>query len=118
MKNLRRLERENARLRERRAQRSHPNHPKPEVVARGPNEAWSWDVTRLLGPRKGQYFYLYVILDIFSRYVTGWMVAERETAGLAGRLIEASCLKHGVRPQVLTLHSDSECLGAGSLRVV
>ena len=97
---------ENRAVRERRAQRSHPNHPKPEVVARGPNEAWSWDVTRLLGPRKGQYFHLYVILDIFSRYVTGWMVAERETAGLAGRLIEASCLKHGVRPQVLTLHSD------------
>ena len=109
---------ENRAVRERRAQRSHPNHPKPEVVARGPNEAWSWDVTRLLGPRKGQYFHLYVILDIFSRYVTGWMVAERETAGLAGRLIEASCLKHGVLPQVLTLHSDSECLRAGSLRVV
>ena len=97
---------ENQAVRERRAQRSHPNHPKPEVVARAPNEVWSWDVTRLLGPRKGQYFYLYVILDIFSRYVTGWMVAERETAGLAGRLIEESCLKHGVRPQVLTLHSD------------
>ena len=97
---------ENRAVRERRAQRSHPNHPKPEVVARGPNEAWSWDVTRLLGPRKGRYFHLYVILDIFSRYVTGWMVAERETAGLAGRLIEESCLKHGVRPQVLTLHSD------------
>ena len=109
---------ENRAVRERRAQRSHPNHPKPEVVARGPNEAWSWDVTRLLGPRKGQYFYLYVILDIFSRYVTRWMVAERETAGLAGRLIEASCLKHGVLPQVLTLHSDrrspmtAKCTGA------
>ena len=93
-------------VRERRAQRSHPNHPKPEVVARAPNEAWSWDITRLLGPEKWQYFYLYVILDIYSRYVTGWMVAERETAGLAGRLIEESCLKHGVQPRVLTLHSD------------
>lgn len=93
-------------VRERRAQRSHPNHPKPEVVARAPNEAWSWDVTRLLGPKKGQYLYLYVILDIFSRYVTGWMVAERETAGLAGRLIEESCLGQGVRPDALTLHSD------------
>ena len=68
--------------------------------------------------RGAQYFYLYVILDIFSRYVTGWMVAERETAGLAGRLIEEGCLKHGVQPRVLTLHSDSECLRAGSLRVV
>ncbi len=93
-------------VRERRAQRSHPNHPKPEVVARAPNEAWSWDVTRLLGPKKGRYLYLYVILDIFSRYVTGWMVAERETAGLAGRLIEEGCLRHGVRPEALTLHSD------------
>ena len=96
---------ENQAVREHRAHRSHPNHPKPELLARAPNELWSWDVTRLLGPRKGQYFYLYVILDIFSRHVTGWMVAERETAGLAGRLIEESCLKHGVRPQVLTLHS-------------
>ena len=97
---------ENKAVRERRAQRSHPNHPKPEVVARAPNEAWSWDITRLLGPEKWQYFYLYVILDIYSRYATGWMVAERETAGLAGRLIEESCLKHGVQPRVLTLHSD------------
>ena len=97
---------ENKAVRERRAQRSHPNHPKPEVVARAPNEVWSWDITRLLGPEKWQYFYLYVILDIFSRYVTGWMVADRETAGLAGRLIEEGCLKHGVQPRVLTLHSD------------
>ena len=97
---------ENKAVRERRAQRSHPNHPKPEVVARAPNEVWSWDITRLLGPEKWQYFYLYVILDIFSRYVTGWMVADCETAGLAGRLIEEGCLKHGVQPRVLTLHSD------------
>ena len=97
---------ENQAVRERRAQRSHPNHPRPEVVARAPNEVWSWDVTRLLGPRRGQYFHLYVILDIFSRYVTGWMVAERETAGLAGRLIREGCFRQGVRPKVLTLHSD------------
>ena len=97
---------ENRAVRERRAQRSHPNHPKPEVVARAPNEVWSWDITRLLGPQKWRYFYLYVILDIFSRYVTGWMVAERETAGLAGHLLGETCLKHGVEPRVLTLHSD------------
>ena len=109
---------ENRAVRERRAQRSHPNHPKPEIVARAPNEVWSWDITRLLGPEKWQYFYLYVILDIFSRYVTGWMVADRETAGPGGRLIEETCLKQGVQPRVLTLHSDSECLRAGSLRVV
>ena len=88
---------ENRAVRERRAQRSHPNHPKPEVVARAPNEVWSWDITRLLGPERWQYFYLYVILDIFSRYVTGWMVADRETAGLAGppgegcRRLASSC---------------------------
>ena len=93
-------------VRERRAQRSHPNHPKPEVVARAPNQAWSWDITRLLGPEKWQYFYLYVILDIYSRYAAGWMVAERETAGLAGHLIGETCLKHRVQPRVLTLHSD------------
>ena len=97
---------ENRAVRERRAQRSHPNHPKPEVVARAPNEVWSWDITRLLGPEKWRYFHLYVILDIFSRYVTGWMVAERETAGLAGHLVGETCLKHGVQPRVLTLHSD------------
>ena len=97
---------ENQAVRERRAQRSHPNHPKPEVVARAPNEVWSWDITRLLGPQKWQYFYLYVILDIFSRSVTGWMVAQRETAGLAGHPVSETCLKHGVQPRVLTLHSD------------
>ena len=75
-------------------------------MARAPNEVWSWDITRLLGPQKGQYFYLHVILDIYSRYATGWMVAQRETAGLAGHLVSETCLKHGVQPQVLTLHSD------------
>ena len=97
---------ENRAVRERRAQRSHPSHPKPEVVARAPNEAWSWDITRLLGPAKWQYFYLYVILDIYSRYAAGWMVAERETAGLAGHLVGETCVRHGVEPQELTLHSD------------
>ena len=75
-------------------------------MATGPNQVWSWDIPRLLGPKKWSYFYLYVILDIFSRYVPGWMVADRENSALAGRLIQQSCLKHGVQPQVLTLHSD------------
>ena len=97
---------ENEAVRERRARRGHPNHPKPEVVARAPNEVWSWDGTRLLGPEKWRYFHLYVILDIHSRYASGWMVAERETAGLAGHLVGETCLKHGVRPRVLTPHSD------------
>ena len=96
----------NKSVRERRAQRSHPKHPKPEVMARAPNEAWSWDITRLLGPEKWRHFHLYVILDIFSRFVTGWMVADRETAALGGRLIEQTCLKHDVQPRMLTLHSD------------
>ena len=75
-------------------------------MATGPNQVWSWDITRLLGPKKWSYFYLYVILDIFSRYAVGWMVADRENSALAGRLIQQSCLKYGVQPRVLTLHSD------------
>ena len=93
-------------VRERRAQRSHPEYQKPELMATDPGQVWSWDITRLLGPRKWSYFYLYVIMDIFSRYIVGWMVADRESSALAGRLIQQSCLKHGVQPQVLTLHSD------------
>ena len=75
-------------------------------MATAPNQIWSWDVTKLLGPKKWTYFYLYVLLDIFSRYVVGWMVAERENSALAGRLITQTCHKQGVQPQVLTLHSD------------
>ena len=93
-------------VQERRAQRSHPEYKKPALMATGPNQVWSWDITRLLGPKKWSYFYLYVVLDIFSRYVVGWMVADRENPALAGRLIQQSCLKHGVQPRVLTLHSD------------
>ena len=93
-------------VRERRNQLTHPSYTKPELVATGPNEAWSWDITRLLGPKRWTYFYLYVLLDIFSRYVVGWMVAERESSALAARLIEQTCLKQGIEPQTLTLHSD------------
>ena len=93
-------------VRERRNQLSHPHYAKPELVATAPNQVWSWDITRLLGPKRWTYFYLYVLLDIFSRYVVGWMLAERETAAFAARLIEQSCLKQGIQPQVLTLHSD------------
>ena len=93
-------------VRERRNQLSHPHYAKPELLATAPNQVWSWDITRLLGPKPWTYFYLYVLLDIFSRYVVGWMVAERETAALAARLIEQSCLKQHIQPQVLTLHSD------------
>ena len=93
-------------VQERRAQRTHPEYKKPELMATAPNQVWSWDITRLLGPKKWSYYYLYVILDIYSRYVVGWMVADRENSALAGRLIQQSCLKHGVQPRVLTLHSD------------
>ena len=93
-------------VRERRNQRSHPCYTKPELVATGPNQTWSWDITRLRGPKRWTSFYLYVLLDIFSRYVVGWMVADRENAALAATLIEETCLKQGIEPQVLTLHSD------------
>jgi putative transposase len=99
------LEQENE-VRERRNQLRHPEYKKPELLATGPNQVWSWDITKLLGPVKWTYFYLYVILDIFSRYVVGWMVAERENASLAKRLIEESCCKQEIVPGQLMLHSD------------
>ena len=89
-------------VRERRNQRSHPCYTKPELVATGPNQTWSWDITRLRGPKRWTSFYLYVLLDIFSRCVVGWMVADRENAALAATLIEETCLKQGIEPQVLT----------------
>jgi putative transposase len=97
---------DSAPVRERRNQLEHPRYAKPELVATAPNEVWSWDITKLLGPKKWTYFYLYVLLDIFSRYVVGWMVAERENSALASRLIEESCHKQGIAPEMLTLHSD------------
>ncbi len=92
--------------RERRDQLTHPPYQKPELLATAPNQLWSWDITKLLGPVKWTYFYLYVLLDIFSRYVTGWMVAMRESAELAKRLIEATCRKQNIQPGQLTLHAD------------
>ena len=79
----------------------------PELVGTGANQTWSWDITRLLGPTRWTYYYLYVLLDIFSRYAVGWMVAERESSTLAGKVIEQNCLVQGIAPQTLTLHSDS-----------
>ena len=93
-------------VRERRAQLRHPNYQKPQLLATGPNQVWSWDITKLLGPVKWTYFYLYVILDIFSRYVVGWMVAERESAELAKRLIGETCRKQNIAPDQLTIHAD------------
>ena len=82
----------------------------PELLDTGPNEVWSWDITKLLGPAKWTYFYLYVILDIFSRYVVGWMVAYRETAVLAQRLIEQSCRRQEIERGQLILHADRRAL--------
>lgn len=93
-------------VRERRNQLRHPEYKKPELLARGPNQVWSWDITKLLGPVKWTYYYLYVILDIFSRYVVGWMVANQESSRLAERLIEETCTKQLILPGQLTLHSD------------
>jgi putative transposase len=91
---------------ERRNQLVHPAYAKPELLATAPNEVWSWDITKLLGPAKWSYFYLYVILDIFSRYVVGWMVAHREAASLAERLIAETAAKQAIPPGQLTVHAD------------
>jgi putative transposase len=92
--------------RERRDQLIHPPYGKPELLATGPNQLWSWDITKLRGPVKWSFYYLYVILDVFSRYVTGWMIADRETASLAKQLIGHSCKQQGIVPGQLKLHAD------------
>jgi putative transposase len=93
-------------VRERRNQLTHPPHTKPELIATAPNQVWSWDITRLKGALRWQHFYLYVLLDIFSRYVVGWLLAQVESASLAAALIEESCDKHGIAREQLILHSD------------
>jgi transposase InsO family protein len=93
-------------LKERRQQVDRSHYVKPELLATGPNQVWSWDITKLKGPAKWTYFYLYVILDIFSRYVVGWMVAERESSALATRLIWETCEKQGIIDGQLTIHAD------------
>jgi putative transposase len=93
-------------VRERRDQARHPAYAKPELVAMAPNQIWSWDITKLKGPIPYLYYSLYVILDLFSRYVVGWMVAAHENARLAQRLIDATCRKQGIGPNQLTIHAD------------
>ena len=97
---------ENHEVRERRDQLRHPRYAAPELLAEAPNQVWSWDITKLLGPVKWSYFYLYVIIDIFSRYVVGWMVADREAASLAKTLIEETWRHQGITANELTLHAD------------
>ena len=96
----------NNEVKERRKQVSRPHYQKPELLATAPNKVWSWDITKLKGPAKWNYFHLYVILDIFSRYVVGWMVVHRESATLAKRLIEETCTKQHISEGQLTLHAD------------
>jgi putative transposase len=106
MRTMYRVLSEEDEVRERRDQLRHPQYHKPELLATGPNQVWSWDITRLLGPVKWSYFHLYVILDIFSRYAVGWMVAQRESATLAERLIAETCEKERIRRGQLTIHAD------------
>jgi putative transposase len=92
--------------RERRDQLVHPPYTRPELLAERPNELWSWDITKLLGPAKWTYFYLYVILDVFSRYVVGWTIQHRESARVAEQLIAQAIEQQGVQPGQLTIHAD------------
>ena len=93
-------------VRDRRNQLTHPAYAKPELLAERPNELWSWDVSKLKGPAKWTYFYLYVILEVFSRYVVGWTVQHRENAQIAKALIEQAAEQQKITPGLLTLHAD------------
>lgn len=101
-----RVLREHGESRDRRAQARHPAKVKPELMANRPNQVYSWDITKLRGPAKWSYYYLYVIIDIYSRYVVGWMVATRESAALAEVLIRQTCAKQGIGRNQLALHAD------------
>jgi putative transposase len=106
IRTLYRILAENGEVRERRDQRRHPVYQKPELLAEAPNQVWSWDITKLMGPAQWSYFYLYVILDIFSRRVVGWCIADAENTVLFKELFDNAFVKHGVLPGQLTLHAD------------
>jgi len=97
---------ENEAVRERRDQRRHPEYTRPELLATGPNELWSWDITKLKGPHKWTYYYLYVLMDVWSRKVVGWLLAQRESSTLAVELIRQSCRREGISENQLTVHAD------------
>jgi putative transposase len=101
-----RILKEHQQVRERRNQLRHPTYTKPELLATGPNQLWSWDLTKLRSPAKWTYYYLYTIPDVFSRYVVGWLIAARESARLAEQLITETCVKQRIEPHQLTLHAD------------
>jgi putative transposase len=98
----------NGEVRERRDQLRRPNYTKPELLGTNPNELWSWDITKLLGPQKWTYYHLYVILHVFSRYVVGWMVAHRDSAVLAEKRIAETLAKQGITRDQLTIHADRD----------
>jgi putative transposase len=102
-----RVLREHGEVHERRSQATHPPRIKPELCATAPNQVWSWDITKLLGPQKGTYYHLYVLLDIFSRYVPGWTLAEHESGDIAKALIGHAIADQHVDPHCLTLHADN-----------
>lgn len=101
-----RILRANRACRERRAQRRHPKYVKPELLATAPNQVWTWDITRLAGPRPGTYFYLYLILDLYARYVVGWAIEASEDGDLAAALLRRTFTLRGIRATQLTCHSD------------
>ena len=106
LRTMHRVLAENTETRERRDQLRHPSYTRPQLLATRPNELWSWDITKLLGPAKWTYFYMYVVLDVFSRYVVGWMIAHRESAALAHKLIAEACERQRIAAGQLTLHAD------------
>jgi putative transposase len=93
-------------VRDRRDQLTHPPYAAPELLAKQPNELWSWDISKLKGPMRGTWFYLYVILDVFSRFIVGWTVQHHENAELATALIEQATEQQQITPKILTLHAD------------
>jgi putative transposase len=101
-----RLLRDHAQTRRRRDQVRRTAYAKPALLATAPRELWSWDITKLKGPAKWTYYYLYVIIDVYSRYVVGWMIAERESAELAEAFIAETCIREQIAPQQLTIHAD------------
>ena len=106
VRTMHRILAEHAEVRERRNQLRHPEYKKPELLATGPRQLWSWDITKLRGPQKWTYYYLYVILDVFSRYVVGWTLAHCESAALAKKLIAQTCERQRVLPGAITIHAD------------
>jgi len=106
LRTLQRLLAGEGELRERRAITRHPTYRKPELLARHPNEIWSWDITKIRGPQKGTWYQLYVVIDIFSRRVVGWLLSTVESEDLAADLLEATCEKYQISPNQLTLHAD------------